>query len=323
MSEKIKMDFRKRFVSDYNLPIQVLISPYFEERLIQCEKLYNANTKYYNLLNYISESFDNNIGKFLNTFYEYRDIIITDILKKESYQKFNTRDLNQFKLTNQYPKKNLYAEDMVNKVILTIDLSKANFQALKFIDSDIINNCNSYDDFIKYYCDIPYLRESKYTRQVIFGKLNPSRQITIERFLLEKIHKKISTEFELFNFGNDELMYFSPKSFIKDNCDDTRMFYKDFEDKLVKQIKDELNLDIKVSFIKIEPIKFKMGNEQTLTIFKKIYLSEIDKFKIMTCPVTYMPQVLRLLNHEEIQTNDLAFMYENNLAFLATPLKLV
>lgn len=312
MCEKIKMDFRKRFISDYNLPIQVIISPYFEERLIQCEKLYNANTKYYNLLNYISESFDNNVGKFLNTFYEYRDIIIRDILKKESYQKFNTSDLNQFKLTNQYPKKNLYAEDMVNKVILTIDLSKANFQALKFIDSDIINNCNSYDDFIKYYCDIPYLRESKYTRQVIFGKLNPSRQITIERFLLEKIHNIIPTDFELFNFGNDELMYFSPKN-----------YGKEFEENLVKQIKDKLNLDVKVSFIKIEPIKFLMGNEQTLTIFKKIYVNEIDKFKIMTCPVTYMPQVLRLLNCEEIQEDDLVFMYENNLAKLLIPLKLL
>lgn len=312
MKNKIILDFRKRFVSDYNLPIQVLESPYFEQRLIQCEQLYGANTKYNNLLNYISESFNKNIGKFLNDFYEYRDIIIKDILKKESYQKFNVSDLNQYKLTNQYPKKNLYTEDMKNKVILTIDLSKANFQALKFIDSDIVNNSQTYDDFIKYYCKIPYLIESKYTRQVIFGKLNPSRQITIERFLLEKINKKIPTDFELFNFGNDELMYYAPKN-----------YNKEFEDNLIKQIKDELNLDVKVSFINIEPIKFIMGNEQTLTIFKKIYLNEKDKFKLMTCPVTYMPQVLRLLNGEEIQENDLVFMYENNLAKLLIPIKLL
>lgn len=327
MSEQSLLAFRKRFVSDYNLPIQVLLSPYFEERLLQLEDLYQANTKYNKLLEYISVEFEGNTDKFLNAFYNYRDIIINNILKKESYKEFNECDLNVYRLNGQYPKKNLYTEDMVNKVVLCIDLNKANFQAIKYINPDIINNTETYEDFIKSYCNIPYLVESKYTRQVIFGKLNPSRQITIERFLLEKIHNIIieisKDDFSLFNFGNDELMYNVNKNIIPlTSDDDKKRFFKKIENNLVEKIKTDLNLDIKVSFVEIKPIKFEMGNGQTLTIFKKINLSENNKFKIMTCPVTYMPQVIRLLNNEEIQQNDLAFMYENNLASLSIPLKL-
>lgn len=317
MSQQSCLEFRKRFVSDYNLPIQVLISPFFEERIEQCEALYGSLTKYKDLIKYIDENFDCNENKFLNTYYEVRDNIITDIINKDSYKEFNNSDLNQYKLTSIYLHRNLYTEEMVNKVILCVDLKKANFQALKFINPDIVNNANSYEDFIKQYSDIPYIVESKYTRQVIFGKLNPSRQITIERFILEKVLKIINNiapnKFELFNFGNDELMFFTK--------DVDKSYYQDFIDKLNQTVLNDLNIYIKTSFVKIEPIRLIMGNGQKLTIFKKINILD-EKFKIMTCPVTYIPQVLRLINGEEITQHDLAFMYENNLAYLATPLKI-
>lgn len=317
MSQQSCLEFRKRFVSDNNLPIQVLISPFFEERIEQCENLYGSLTKYRDLIKYINEHFDGNENKFLNIYYEIRDNIITDIINKDSYKEFNNSDLNQYKLSSTYQHRNLYTEEMSNKVILCVDLKKANFQALKFINPDIVNNAESYEDFIKHYSDIPYIVESKYTRQVIFGKLNPSRQITIERFILEKILKIINNivpnKFELFNFGNDELMFY---------CKDVEeVFYKELVKKINQTVKDELNVYIKTSFVKIEPIHLIMGNGQKLTIFKKIDVLN-NQFKIMTCPVTYIPQVLRLINGEEIKQHDLAFMYENNLAYLASPLML-
>lgn len=313
---QIIAEFRKRFVSDYNLPIQVLESPFFEERLEQCEELYHSKTKYEELLAYINEYFGGNIGKFINEFYAIRDIIIKDLLSKESYQIFNTSDMNCYKLSGQYPKKNLYAEDMKQKLILCIDLKKANFQALKYVNKNIVNNAETYEDFIGGYSNIPYFIESKYNRQVIFGKLNPSRQITVERFLLEKVHKIIlemmKLDFELFNFCNDELMYFA-------NNDIQPHFMERFEKDIPLLVETELGIMVKATFIMVEPIKFLMGNGQTLTIFKKNNMLD-GKFKLMTCPVTYMPQVLRLLKGEEITEHDRAFMYENNLAYLAVPL---
>lgn len=316
--EKITFEFRKRFVSDYNLPIQVLDSPFFEERLEQCEELYHSKTKYDELLAYINEYFGGNIGKFINEFYANRDIIIKDLLSKESYQMFNISDMNCYKLSGQYPKKNLYTEDMKNKLILCIDLKKANFQALKYVNKDIVNNAETYEDFIGGYSNIPYFIESKYNRQVIFGKLNPSRQITVERFLLEKVHKIIiemmKLDFELFNFGNDELMYFA-------NNDIQPHFMERIEKDIPLLVETELGIKVKATFIMIEPIKFLMGNGQTLTIFKRNNMLD-GKFKLMTCPVSYMPQVLRLLKGEKITEHDRAFMYENNLAYLAVPLTL-
>ena len=49
---------RQRFVSDYDLPIQVLHSPYFEERLEMFEYKFSAKTKYNNLLKLIDEKYD-------------------------------------------------------------------------------------------------------------------------------------------------------------------------------------------------------------------------------------------------------------------------
>ena len=313
---QITIEFRNRFIKDCNLPIQISYSPFFEERIEQCEELYQSKTKYVELIDFISKNFEGNIKAFLDKFYEIRNNIITSILEKESYHVFNMMDLNKFRLTKQYPKKTLYADEMKGKNILDIDLKKANFQAFKFINSDIVNNAETYEDFIDGYTDMKYVKDSKYTRQVIFGKLNASRQITVERYLLERINESIidmlKENIDLFNFGNDELMYFVKNVFI----------VKELEEKIEQKVKNDLNLEVKATFITIEPIKFMMGNKQILTIHKKINLTN-NKFKIANCPLTYMPQVLRLLKSEEVKEHDLAFLYEKNLAYFATPLKLI
>ena len=42
----------------------------------------------------------------------------------------------------------------------------------------------SYEDWVKKFTDLEYIIESKYTRQVVFGKLNPSRQIKVENYMI-------------------------------------------------------------------------------------------------------------------------------------------
>ena len=48
---------RQRFVSDYNLPIQVLHSPYFEERLDLFESEFEAKSEYDKLLALLTKDF--------------------------------------------------------------------------------------------------------------------------------------------------------------------------------------------------------------------------------------------------------------------------
>ncbi|KAL9649246.1 hypothetical protein ABK040_004267 [Willaertia magna] len=101
-------------------------------------------------------------------------------------------------------------------VFVSIDMSSANFSTLKVTDKNLVMNCNSYRDLIiwstvklleqknihpKLLNDIKensnenefinYLTNAKQIRQVIFGKLNPKRQQTLQKFTMRQLIKII------------------------------------------------------------------------------------------------------------------------------------
>lgn len=317
--ENIELDFRKRFVSDYNLPIQILISPYFEERLLISEELFKGKTKYDKIMKFLH---DNNMSfnDYLSSFYQKRDKIITDILENEEYKKFLTMDMNQFRLSRQYPTSNLFIEPNAKRTLIHIDLKKANFQALKFISPDIVKNASTYEDFIDMYDSTSLMKESKYNRQVIFGKLNPKRQITVERFLLEKVYEIIiKNDFfanlcDLIHFGNDEIAFLVDDNKINENVNLLL-------DNCVKEV-EKANLFVRINAYKLQPFKF-ISDNQTLTIFLLKNIFNHEDVKLKCCPIIYFPQVWKLISHEEINENDRTFIYEGRLATFKHNLTLI
>ena len=316
------IDLRKRFVSDLNLPIQVLHSPYFEDRLHQLEGLFQAESKYNNLMSIINERFRSNPSLFLDEYYNVRENIIQAILKNEAYIKFNeSKEIMQkyaIPKSKQFPKKNPYAEDMIGKIMLSIDLTKANFQALNFVDKNICLNSETYSDFIHKFTDLDYIVDSKYTRQVVFGKLNPSRQITVEKYIMSLVNEVIEASFKndvdlkLICLNADELIY---EVFNESLISDEK------KENIIYAVKKSLNIDVKVEFFKVNTIKFKHDNGATLTIFDKHKLLS-DSHSLMCAPQTYLPQILALLNDEEINDSQMTFYYEHNLAKFLSPITL-
>ena len=59
---------------------------------------------------------------------------------------------------------------------------------IKYVDPEIVLNADTYQDFIKKFADSDYIAESKYCRQVIWGKLNPKRHITVEKYMIDKVY---------------------------------------------------------------------------------------------------------------------------------------
>lgn len=320
-NERVNMDFRKRFISDFNLPIQVYHEPYFSKRLTQLEKLYEAESKFYDTLSLIENRFEGKVGLFLDEYYKIRENIIQSMLHNEAYIKFNTsldifKEISSFENKTQYPKKNPYTEDLTHKKMLSIDLSKGNFQALKYIDKDICFGANTYDEFIGKYTDLDYVKQSKYTRQVVFGKLNPSRQITVEKFLMKKFDKYIKEylkdSIELITLNNDELIYL---------VNDDNIINNEVNTSIIKLAEENLGIMVKSNFVTVETIKFTHPNESVLTIFsKKNLLDETIDYKCM--PSVYVPQILRLLNNETIEIDDMVFYYEGKLSLFLSPLAL-
>ena len=181
---------KKRFVNDYNLPIQVFDDEYFFYYLDLYEDTHNTLTKWNNLVNMVNTKFNGNYDDWLTYYSKVRDNIINSILNNQAYIKFSQEDnMNHYQFRNDlFKDSNIYSENYLGNTLISIDLKKANFQALKYHNADIIFNTNTYDELIERFSDCAYIKESKYTRQVIFGKLNPRRQITIERYIMNLIY---------------------------------------------------------------------------------------------------------------------------------------
>lgn len=321
-NDKNIIDLRKRFASDYNLPIQLFHSPFFEERLKLSDSEYNSSEKYNSLINLINSNYKKNPSLFLEYYYKVRDDIITKINESQAFKDFNESDVNNIYHVDlpECPKKDIYTEDMTGKMLLSIDLRKANYQALKYVNPNIVFNTSSYEDLINLFTNLEYIKESKYTRQVIFGKLNPKKTIHIEKYIMDKINTFINEngyigalDGELMTIASDELIY-------EINLNNYQV--KDIVEDISNTIKEDLKLDVKVEIFKIEPIQFIIPfSESTLTIYKKKNLLD-NTFKFKKTPMIYYPQIVKLLSNKKITKNDLIFFSENQLVSFIEPIKL-
>ncbi len=301
LSNKTKL----RFVNDHNLPIQVVEEPYFNYFLDLYEPYNQARTKYQKLVLTIELCFDGDEEKFLSEYYTVRDKVIDTILTKDTYLSFNKLDMNQFKVKDIgiSAKTNIYNQENIGKKFISIDLKKANFQALKYINRAIFNNVDSYEEFISGFTDIGYFKESKYTRQVIFGQLNPSRTVTIEKFLTYKIYDLL-TEICFIEEGaivrsitNDEII-------LEIDNDISIEILESIED----TVKEKLNLDVRVE-------SFQLLQAADTPYFIKCDLNHIEKYQIMCVPVNLFAQVYKKVTSQEIDEDmDLIFYNDKMLA---------
>ncbi len=144
---------KNRFVSDYNLPIQVTQSPYFEYYLDLYETYNGARTKWNNLISLINEHFDGNEHLFMEEYAKQRDNINTSIENSQAYKDFNAFDMSAYKVDNEdfnkLGKSSVYIEPNNGKQFISIDLTKANFQALKLHNKELVNRTEDYNEFIE------------------------------------------------------------------------------------------------------------------------------------------------------------------------------
>lgn len=314
------LSLKKRFASDMNLPIGVFDEPYFSYFLNLYEDSFQSLTKWKNLSNLIETTFNNNAQLFLDEYYQVRDKMINDILNSDSYKEFNNMDMSIFNLKNyNFPSSNIYNENNVNKKFISIDLKKANFQALRLVN--VIND-DTYDKYVSRYTNIQYIKDSKYTRQVVFGKLNPKRQISVEKYIVSLIHTTLS-KLEWFNsiiskvesFASDEVVYS-----VNPNVDDYTVNY--VINNLSSYIKNELGYFTDVEFFKLTNKSFFTHNNNKITAYIKSFLNIEKKDEILTVPMFYYAQIYKLLNNLPIEDNDLMFVMEGQLAKFINSIKI-
>ena len=317
MVNKIDLDLRGRFVKDYNLPIQVLVSPYFEYFLDLYQEDYGSKSKWDKLQKEIETRFEGKPGKYLDHFYITRNKIIEDIEKSENYKHFceDKEFFTRFSIPGEI-KCDLYTGEQVNKFFLSIDLKKANFQAVRFYDPGLVFGAKTYKEFISLYDNSDLLAESKYTRQVIFGKLNAKRQITLEKYLMYRISEEINSilpkDFIIFSRQTDEIIYELPKDYLPG----------EIEEQIVSVAKERLGLEVKVEVFTMTMLQRFTKEGSSVVGLSKNYLYPINKKSTLhKVPGVHFPQMYKMWKGKEIDpTYDLVLLHEGQLAHFDYPL---
>ena len=315
---KIDLDLRDRFVKDYNLPIQVLVSPYFEYFVELYEEDYQSKSKWERLQYEIKTRFEGKPGKYLDHFYITRNQIIEDIEGSQNYKDFcnDPGFFERFKIPGEL-KCDLYTGAQTGKVFMSIDLKKANFQALKYYNPALIQGAETYEDFIGLYDNSPLLAESKYTRQVIFGKLNAKRQTTIEKWLMWKISERISEflpdTFKPFSRQTDEIIYELPKDY---------QAIGEIETKIESVVREELGLEVKVEVFTTGMIqRFTKEGISIVGITKDFSWPLQKRPSLKKVSGTHFAQMYKIWKGKTIDsTYDLVLLHDHQLAHFDYPL---
>jgi len=181
MSIRITNSIKRRFIKDFSLPITIVEDEYFFYYL----KVYEETLKSLTLwkeFNVYLEQFDSE-ESFFKHCYSFQNRKIKEVKDNEKFELFlnykpKEKDVRTF---NEYVrKKNIFRREFLDVDYISIDLKKANYQT--FIYSGMDLPC--FNDFME---QDWYFTSSKYSRQVIFGQLEPKKQSSIQKEIIGRI----------------------------------------------------------------------------------------------------------------------------------------
>jgi len=320
---------RHRFCEDSGAPIQVLQDPYFTQRLGLFEKEFNTMTDYKSYVNYVENAFNGNIQEYLEFYHSLRDKIINDVSNSKAFRDFCDDDTITREIRDYKPiigNRDLYTQEQIKEgdnCFLSLDLKKANFQTLRWINPAILYDCDTYEQFIGRYTDMEWAAKSKRTREIIFGKLNPNRTMKYEKVIMgvveNYIRKTVITDyFDLFSLNSDELIYkLKPGLSFEDAIKAVSSLVT--EDNLHAN----LSLHIRIEFFKLIGYHFKTVNsDKIMNVFVKEHHNGKKTYKCAN--EIYFPQTYKLINGIEINDDDLAFYFDKTeIARFFNPIKMV
>lgn len=309
-----------RFVSDQKLPITIFEYPYF----IYFMSLYNEDFATWDKQKMLEETISKYPSQdaFLEDYYKIRDNIVQTIKETDAFLDFINSQNPDFVNVKGMPaptfggltevcgvtftkKSDVYQIPNDGKYFLSIDLRKANFQVLKNYNKDIVLGADTYEDMIAKFTDLEYIKSSKYIREVIFGCLNPARQVQMQKHFMKKIiqyliesGKKTATDFLVFT--NDEVVLAENGLIDPLECE-----------ALKQEIKEKLDLDVSVESFKLVAIGGKEYYVKELSTGKKSFKS---------IPAVYYPQIYKKYYGKEVNDTDLMFYFEHRLAKFFKPL---
>lgn len=293
---------RRRFIKDNSLPIPLTDEPYFSYFMDLYDAEFATKKKMADFMEIVSK-FETE-EEVLDYMALITDKIINDVKENPKYQEFLQADMKQFavKRTPRYPSSTIFKEHHTGKELISIDLSKANFQAMNYVDKEILN-ARTYREFVSRYTNLEHILNSKYIRQIIFGNLT-KRIDTVELFMTYQIVEKLEQfGYTILLVTNDEVVLEGDKD-IYENC--------------VKFVQ-ELPFDVAVEHFVLKVLRNEHNQPfKSDKFFVKEFLDytdeKISSFEIKATDSTFYSQFYKLLKGMEVVDNDLVFINEGFVA---------
>ena len=308
----IEQKIRYKFCNIAGIPIKIHRQPYFSSRIKLFDKMFGAEQKFNDFMEEVSE-FKNRQAyfEFYNSVVENA---ISTIRNSQGFKRLSRCNMVEYAITNKEIKEDtVYNLKNDGESFISIDLIKANFTALKWFDTEIVASKLTYEMFIQEIAgNYKHLIESKYLRQTILRKCDSPRQTKIGRYLMDQLMTstliKTVTAEQIVCFNNDEIIIHVTKDYT----------IKQYE-QLHSEIKNQcytLQIDIHCEWFTLHNI------ENTSFYYKKSIAGEIEagSIELKCVEAQFIPFILRQLQNEEVNEEDLVFMHEGRLAkLLETP----
>lgn len=293
---------KRRFIKDCGLHIAITDSPYFEYFIDLYDDMFNTKYKLNMFMNIVNKfNSEEEVFDYLDNISE---TIINNISSNEHYQALLTTDMNRFATQNKYPSSSIFKACHTGKELISIDLTKANFQALNYFNPNILN-ASTYEDFLKAQgVNDEYILKSKCIRQIIFGKLTTKRISTIEKYMTYSIVEKLEKfDYTILSVTEDEIVLEGDKT-IYDN---------------IVNIMNTLDFTVDIELFILKTLRRPNGQPfKSDKFYVKEFITSTDTkllpFEIKATDSTFYPQFFKLIQGMEITDNDLAFINEGFIA---------
>lgn len=307
-----------RYIKDYKLPIKVVSSPYFKYYCNLYNKNHNIKESFNDLLVALDD-FDTE-EDFLDYCNDVKKNMVNFIKDNKGYRLFTELDVKELgEPITLFSRNSLYTSKNVGKKFISIDLKKANFQAIKKIAPDVfgLSGDFTYEEFISKFTNYNYLIKNRQFRQAVFGELSPKHQAEIQKVFMNKVKILLESNglldsLKLAQATNDELVYeiesdsyIEDLKFVREVCE--------LELAIEKLVKKELNIDIRIQSYELCSI---MNSDK---VFVKEIIGE-EIFRIVNASALDYAQYFKAYKNMTIDEYDLLFYHEGRLCKFMEPI---
>lgn len=266
-------------------PIPTTVRSLFDYYLDTLNPYYKARESYAQFTNAVIKV--GSVSKLEKMLFELVDRIVADLNAEKNNLKFDFGTLPAVSGS-------VYQSMYTDKTLISVDIRSANFTVLKLNNVLRFNDAVSWIEFLRRYTDIPFILNSKYFREIVFGKLGVGKLVAnlglkyiggVITFL-----KEIGIdESDIAAVNHDEVVFETP--FFDD------VVCSDIEKKFGGQVKAQA-FDLK-----------RLG---TTNFYVKEYFDGRREFKQVG--KSFICQAIKKYRKEPINESDLTFIHEGYTA---------